>query len=68
VHSLEPVARFGRTTIPHRTTPRDEIGLNGDADLLELSYRFAGELVDVEQMLGQRPAFPGRRGIPWREK
>ncbi len=26
-------------------------GLIGDADLLELSYRFAGELVDVEQVL-----------------
>jgi len=23
----------------------------GDADLLDLSYRFAGELVDVEQVL-----------------
>ena len=26
-------------------------GLIGDADLLDLSYRFAGELVDVEQVL-----------------
>jgi hypothetical protein len=24
---------------------------SGDADLLELSYRFAGELVDVERVL-----------------
>ncbi len=33
-------------------------GLIGDADLVELSYRFAGELVDVEQVLerGRQPA------------
>jgi hypothetical protein len=28
-------------------------GLIGDADLVELSYRFAGELVDVEEVLGR---------------
>ncbi len=28
-------------------------GLIGDADLVELSYRFAGELVDVEAVLAR---------------
>ena len=28
-------------------------GLVGDADLLDLAYRFAGELVDVEVALGR---------------
>ena len=37
-------------------------GLIGDADLLDLSYRFAGELVDVEAMLEQAGLGPHHSG------
>ena len=33
-------------------------GLIGDADLVDLAYRFAGELVDVDEVLGRGKISP----------
>lgn len=41
-----------------------ERGLIDDAELLRLAYRFAGEVVDVEEMLRRGAASPPRPGSP----